>query len=738
MTKKISRRDFLKIATGAAVATGFASKVRRVILEPYVRPPEETLPGKASWYASTCRQCPAGCGIIVRTINGRAKKIEGNPNHPLNRGKLCARGQAGLQTLYNPDRLKGPVQQSGGRGSKKFEPLYWPDALELLAEKITLLGSPSRLAFLGGLMPDHLHDLVNRWLEALGAPPPVMFDLLTALEGRTTIIQGSETLFGVPQYPVYDIQNADVIFSFGANFLETWGSPVSYNHAFGEFRQGQSGGRGFFAHFEPRLSATGALADEWVPLRPGTDGLVALAIGRIIIENNLGTVGAFTQKEANLYQDVEVGALAEASGVSMEKLERLANIIASANRALVIPGGYPLGHQNGHAAFQAIQALNLILRRFGQRGGVFLSSPVPVDTLPSAGSPDSFQSVQDLIKRMQAGEIDLLLVHGINPVYELPAAVGFAEAIRRVPYVISFSPFVDETTVWADLIMPDHTYLEAWGYQVPSPGADRPIVSSQQPIVRPLYDTHSTADVILALAARQGGSIAESLPWADEVLFLEDASGVLFGSSLSAYSPKSAGAFWAAWRQNGGWWSEGELRQEPEPIGFPDNPLSAANPMFEGEKDEFPLHLYPYASLGLSDGRGANLPWLQEMPDPMTTARWETWIEINPQTAHELSVEDNDVVRILSPYGEIEAIVVVFPGIRPDVVAIPIGQGHTEFGRYAKGRGVNPMDLLAPASDQQTGALAWGATRVRVIPTGRKYTLARLESLDGEGRETIR
>ena len=545
MTKKLSRRDFLKIATGAAVATGFAPKVRRVILEPYVRPPEETLPGKAAWYASTCRQCPAGCGIIVRTINGRAKKIEGNPNHPLNRGKLCARGQAGLQMLYNPDRLKNAVRQSGGRGSNKFEPLYWPDALELLAEKITSLGSPSRLAFLGGLMPDHLHDLVNRWLEALGAPPPVMFDLLTAFEGRSSIIQASETLFGVPQYPVYDIQNADVIFSFGANFLETWGSPVSYNHAFGEFRQGQSGGRGFFAHFEPRLSATAALADEWVPLRPGTDGLVALAIGRIIIENNLGTVGAFTQKEANLYQDVEVGALAEASGVSVEKLERLANIIASANRALVIPGGYPLGHQNGHAAFQAIQALNLILRRFGQRGGVFLSSPVPVDTLPSAGSPDSFQSVQNLIKRMQAGEIDLLLVHGINPVYELPAAVGFSEAIRRVPYVISFSPFVDETAVWADLIMPDHTYLEAWGYQVPSPGADRPVVSSQQPIVRPLYDTHSTADVILALAARQGGSIAESLPWADEVLFLEDASGVLFGSSLSAYSPKSAGAFWA-------------------------------------------------------------------------------------------------------------------------------------------------------------------------------------------------
>ncbi len=734
MTKKLSRRDFLKIATGAAVTTGFAPAVRSIILEPYVRPPEETLPGKAAWYASTCRQCPAGCGIVVKTINGRAKKIEGNPNHPLNRGKLCARGQAGLQMLYNPDRLKNAVRQSGGRGSKKFEPMYWSDALDLLTQKVSTLGEPARLAFLGGLMPDHLNHLVNRWLGALGAPPPIMFDLLTALEGRSSIIQASETLFGVPQYPVYDIQNADVIFSFGANFLESWGSPVNHSHAFGEFR-GQPGGRGFFVQFESRLSATAASADEWVPLRPGMDGLVAIAIGRIILENRLS---AFTQEQANLYQNVDVSALADATGISVDELERLANIFASANRPLAIPGGSPIGHQNGQAAIEAIQSLNLILRRFGKSGGVFLSPLVPVDTLPSVGAPDSFQSVQQLIERMSSGEVDLLFIHGANPIFELPAAAGFLEALRRVPYVVSFSPFVDETAVWADLILPDHTYLEAWGYQIPSPGADRPIVSSQQPIVRPLYDTRSTADVILAMAAKQGGLIAEALPWADEVLFLEDASGGLYGSSLSAHSPKSAGAFWAAWRQNGGWWSEGELRQEPEPIGFPDNPLSVIAPVFEGEQDDFPLHLYPYASLGLSDGRGANLPWLQEMPDPMTTARWETWVEINPQTAHEYGIEDNDIVQIISPFGEIEAIAVVFPGIRPDVVAIPIGQGHTEYGRYAKGRGSNPIDLLAAVNDKKTGTLAWGATRVRIKLTGRNYKLARLESLDGKGRETIR
>lgn len=735
MGKKLSRREVLKLAVGATVATGFSSAVRSIVIEPYVRPPEEALPGKATWYASTCRQCQAGCGIIVRIINGRAKKIEGNPNHPLNRGKLCARGQAGLQVLYNPDRLKNSVTQVGGRNSKQFEPIYWPDALDLVSERIKAISNPARIAFFGGILPDHLYYLVSRWLAAIGAPPPVMFDFLSTLEGRLPTLQASEELFGVSQYPIYDIQNADVIFSFGANFLETWGSPVSYADAFGKFRQGQLGGRGLFVHFESRLSATAASADQWVPIPPGTDGLVALAIGRIILENRLIS---FSQNEAVLYEDVNVNDIANSVGISVEELHRFANILASANRPLIIPGGYPLGHKNGFTTLQAVHALNLILRRYGQTGGVFLSTPIPIETLTSAGAPSSYETVQQLIERMKSGEVDLLFVHGANPVFELPVSSGFQEAIRNVPFVISFNPFVDETAVWSNLIMPDHTYLEAWGYQIPSPGADRPVVSSQQPVVRPMYDTRSTADVILALAEKLGGAAAAAIPWADEVLFLEDIVGGLYGSSLSAFSASSAGAFWAAWQRNGGWWSKQELRQEPEPIGFPESPIPSTLPTFDGDEKEFPFHLHPYPNLGLSDGRGANLPWLQEMPDPMTTARWETWIEINPQTAHELGIEDNDVIQVTSPFGEVFAVAVVYPGIRPDVVAIPIGQGHSEYGRYAKKRGNNPITLLGNLIDEQTGAFAWGTTRVNIKPTGEKYNLARLESLDGEGRETIR
>jgi anaerobic selenocysteine-containing dehydrogenase len=736
MTKEFSRRDFLKIAAAATVATGFAPAVRHVVLEPYVRPPEEVLPGQATWYASTCRQCPAGCGIIVRVVNGRAKKIEGNPLHPLNQGKLCARGQAGLQVLYNPDRLKNAVRQVGGRGSRKFEPLYWPEALDLLAEKITTLSNPGRLAFLGGLMPDHVYRLAARLLNALGASPPVVFDLHSALEGRGTAVHLSQTIFGVPELPLYDLARTDVVFSFGANFLETWMSPVAQNHAYGTFRQGQLGGRGFMVQFEPRLSATAASADEWFPVRPGTEGFVALAIGRIILEEGLGLASA-QRPYAVLYENVEIGEMAAASGLPVETLRRLARIFAEADQAVAIPGGYLASQSNSLSSALAVQALNLLVTQIGRVGGVFLSQPAPTAAFRQTPLVNSFERVLDLIERMKAGEIDLLLIHGANPLFELPAAVGFAEAIQRVPFVVSFSSFVDETSVWSDLVLPDHTYLESWGYQVPAPGAGRPTVSGQQPVVRPLYDTRATADVMLALARRLGDRATEALPWQDEVAFLQETAGELHGSSLGIYDTKTIPGFWTIWRQRGGWWSEKEIPREPELTEIVEQPLPVVEPEFSAEPDAYPFHLYPYPSLTLSDGRGANLPWLQEVADPMTTVRWRTWVELNPETAHSLDVSDNDVVRVISPHGELEASVVIYPGIRPDMVGIPVGQGHLDYGRFAARRGSNPLALVSPIIDPDTGALAWGATRVRVEPTGKKQELARLENLDGEGRETL-
>ena len=737
MHKTLTRREFLTIAAGATAATGLAPRIRNIVIEPFVRPPEELLPGQATWYASTCRQCPAGCGIIVRTIGGRAKKIEGNPLHPLNRGKLCARGQAGLQVLYNPDRLKNAVRQSGGRGSRRFEPLYWPDALDLLGDKIATISSAGRLAFFGGLMPSHTYRLAALLLEAIGAAPPILYDLQSALEGRSVASQLSRVFFGSPDLPVYDLSHSDVVFSFGANLLETWMSPVAQSFAYGAMRQGRRGSRGLLVQFEPRLSSTAASADEWIPVRPGSEGFVALAMGRIIVEERLGHVGSH-RSQAVLYQNVDVREMSAASDLPVETLRRLARAFADADRAVAIPGGYLAGQRNGFSSMLAVQALNLVVAQVGRQGGVFLSNPEPAPGLKNIPPVNTFDEVMDLIRRMKAGEIDLLLVYGANPMYELPAAAGFADAIARVPFVVSFSPFIDETAVWADLILPDHTYLESWGYQVPSPGADRPVVSSQQPVVRPLYDTNPTGEVLLGLAARLGGKPAEALPWQDEASFLQETVVELLGSSLGAYDARTPAGFWALWRQHGGWWSEKPISREPELTDVAQKALPISDPLFDGIPQDYPLHLYPYSSITLTDGRGANLPWLQETPDPMTTVQWGMWVEINPNTASSLGILDNDIVQVESPHGSLEAPAVIYAGIRPDTVAIPIGQGHHDYGRFAQAvTGSNPMALVAPVTDPDTGALSWGATRVRLKSTGRKQILARLESLDGKGRESL-
>jgi anaerobic selenocysteine-containing dehydrogenase len=321
----------------------------------------------------------------------------------------------------------------------------------------------------------------------------------------------------------------------------------------------------------------------------------------------------------------------------------------------------------------------------------------------------------------------VLLIHGTNPVFELPRALGFNEALAHVPFVVSFNPTVDETAIHSDLLLPDHTTLEGWGYHVP-PLSEQLAISGQQPVMRPLYDTRATVDVLLAAAKQVGGDLDQALPWSNEVELLKDLT--------AAWRPEgsSADAFWATWRRQGGWWPDGETWRVPEPTAAFEAPLTLSAPTFEGEPADYPYTLFVYPSITLFDGRGANKSWLQETPDPMTTVSWQTWIEIHPDTAKELGVEDGDVVRVRSRAGqvsEIEALVYVYPGIRTDVVAMPVGQGHDQYGRFAQGQGSNPVKLLVPVADEETGALCWNATRVRIEPVGKRKALARLESAAG-------
>ncbi len=729
---RITRRQFLQGAaiTGAAlVVSGCTVSLQgKEYLEPYVKMPEYALPGESLWYATTCRECPAACGLIVRVHQGRAKKVEGNPLYPVNEGKTCARGQAALQVLYHPDRLRWPVKQSK-RGSRDFVGIQWNEALNLLYEKVSGT-DPQRIAFLGGEMPDSLLWIVEKFLAAIGAPPPVIYSPHFAWEGRRALREVNKTLFGADRLPVYDLANADVVFSFSGGFLSTELSPVHYNLAFGRMRgrQDTGGPRGLVIHFEPRLSQTAAPADRWIPIEPGTEGLIALALGRLIL--NAGE--ARNPAVAPFFAGVDVAAIAEVTGVDIGRLIDLAKLFAAAERPLAIPGSAVAAHKGGLNATLAVQMLNVLMDNLGKPGGLWLAPSTRVGDLKPETEPASLSQVQALVEKMNAGEVDLLLVGGSNPAYGLPASMGFADAVAKVGTVISFASFVDETAVLADYILPGHSPLESWGYQVVDNGTDRTVVACQQPVVQPYFDTRDIGDVFLFLAQAIDAA-REALPWRNMVEFMRSRLAELKKAGVEGnFSLENEADAWAAWRQFGGWWAKEPTWEAPKLVWQPGQ-ASGLTATFEGG-EAYPFVLYPYETVALTDGRGAALSWMQELPDPMTTAMWRTWVELNPETARALGVENDDVVKVVSPYGEVEAIVYVYPGVNPHVAAMPLGQGHTDYGRYAAQRGANPLQLLGPATVEGTDDLAWLSVRVKIVPTGKKFRLPRLENNAGVDR----
>lgn len=731
MTDKLSRRDFLKVVGAGAAATtiltGCGPASRYVTREPYTKMPEYNYNGQSTYYATTCRECAAGCGLVVRAMQGRAIKIEGNPYNPVNLGKTCARGQAALQGLYNPDRVKNPLRNSRGEssptGEKDWTDMDWDAAIGIVADA---LKDPAGVQFLLGLAPDHLFDLVSDLCKSIGAPAPIRYGALGMFEARVTLGEASRAVFGRPDMLFFDLENADLTISFGANFLETWVSPVAYTRGYSKMRKQRA--RGILVQLEPRLSQTAAKADAWHAIKPGAEGVVAAALGKLYAEEKFGVAPA-------AFESVDVTAAAQAAGLELEALENLAFMLTRAERPLALPGGAALAHENGLETAKVILALNALLGNPGKPGGVFHAPASPLGE--EYRRPASMKEMGELVERMKAGSVKTLLAHGVNPVFELPKSLGFEAALANVPTVISFATFPDETAMSADYIFPDHHGLESWGYQRVVNGASQSMLSGAQPVVAPFYNTKSTADVLLTAAGRLSSN-AETFK--DEVEYLQSKVTPLVEQQGGFYSAADLPSFWALFQQFGGWWKNDSSLGAPNATGVTSQKFNVSTPLDNhleaGAKsesyDEFHLLVYPSPILAEA---GANKPWLQEIPDPMTTVMWNTWLEINPKTAKKLGLRNDDVVRVVSPFGAVEVSIYEYPAIRPDVVAIPFGQGHAAYGRYAENRGVNPADLFGVVTNG-AGDLAFAGTKVRIEKTGIKRELSRLESklgVYGEG-----
>jgi anaerobic selenocysteine-containing dehydrogenase len=300
--------------------------------------------------------------------------------------------------------------------------------------------------------------------------------------------------------------------------------------------------------------------------------------------------------------------------------------------------------------------------------------------------------------------------------------LGFENAMKSVPLVISFATYPDETAIQADYIFPEHHGLESWGYQRIVAGATPSTLSGAQPVVVPFYNTRATADVLLAATSVAGGDIAKALSFKDEVDFIQNQLLPLVEQKDANFNAGDINSFAAYFQQFGGWWANKPSLSTPS-ANVLNNAIQVDAPTFQGDGE---FMLIPFVSPVMAEA-GANRPWLQEAPDPTTTVTWGTWVEMNPETAKKLGIENDDVVLITSPAGEVEVSVYQYPAIRPDTIAIPFGQGHTAYGRYAEGRGANPTDLLG-LTYNGAGDLAFASMKVSVKKTGKTRELARLES----------
>ncbi len=823
----MKRREFIKILGGSttfALAYGYglfpppagfsnaeALKIGEEDLS--LRPPEE------KWIPTVCRQCQGGCGIVVRVVGNRAVKIDGNPLHPINRGRLCARGQSGLQLLYDPDRIQGPLARKGERGEDRWESISWEKALATLEEKLKTLRShqrPESLVMFSGIRQGLAGKATSRFMEAYGSP-----NLITTESDRSRgLIPAIELMQGSQAGITYDIEDANYILSFNSGLLEDHWSPVQIYQAYGKFRRGRKELRGKLVQVEPRLSVTAAKADHWIPIHPGTEGVLAMGIASVLIierrynepflrEKTFGFED-WTDREGTLHpgfktlviQEYPLDQVEKITGVHRDTIVRIARDFANHSPALAIGNDASRVGNPGLYNRMAIHALNALVGNFQKNGGIHSNAKEP--DLPLAPySPDAVArqglskpridgvtTGQDSLAVDLAGNtpdrvlenlpypVEILLLHHANPLYESTEPKRLQAALRKIPFIAGFSSSMDETTRYADLILPDSVYLEKWDLDTTYTLKGNPVVNLSRPVLPPVFDTRDTVEVLSEVSRKLGGSLAHAFPDLHPEGFIQasvrklhrSGQGEPFGAPLeelwtrlleqSGWKVRNKEAwdtFWSMLQERGGWW---------DPVYYPyewSRVFSTPSGRFEfysltvkqyldrlgsGEKDLvlasmpqavnmkradagalphgnsergggdetlYDFEIHPYVIPVLSHLHHTNEPWLQDITGFHLYESWHTWVEINPKDAQEQGIQEKEWITVETSRGKIRAQARFYEGVMPGVVNLPVGLGHATGGRWTAGIGENVLRLLRTKREPVTGKIKFVRSRARLI-----------------------
>ncbi|RMF93583.1 MAG: twin-arginine translocation signal domain-containing protein [Candidatus Schekmanbacteria bacterium] len=810
--KGINRRSFLKGAglVSAAAVTGCQKiKNSNKAIHNFLNQYEEVIVpyDVETWETTSCSLCPSFCGINVRKIGERVVKIEGNPLHPVNRGGICPRGVAGINHLYNPNRVKSPLRREGSGNSAKWIPISWNDALKELSDKLISQRNenPAGVMFLHSIRSSILEKrLYHHFMESYGSPNYIPFNDAYDWDDECQL-DAIYLMQGILRKPSFDIKNSGIVLSFSNDYLESCENLMQSISSYGYARRERKEGRTKFIHFGTRLSSTAASADRWIPIKPGTEAIIALSIAYVLIREDLYDYN-FVAKYCTGFED-EVSKdgkirrgfkywvmsgyapvdVEEITGVSAEEIITVARELYSARPAIVI------GRRDDIMTQMAVHSLNLLCGSIGSKGGMIFPHQIPLTQIPkvkkdevskasfenndkSSSGAEGFNenNPASVISKFKdnANPVKLLLVKDANPVYSSPARDEWIEILKKIPYKVSFSSVMDETTSLCDLVLPDCTYLEKWGGAAVNTSEGYQVFSVSKPVVSPVVDCRATEDVILEVSSKMPVGISRNLQWKNLKEYLEWSIEGLFDAGRGDVISEEFKGRWvrllekAGWKvpkkitkqefvkevlEKGGWWDpifyynelpgiidpkKGKVEFMPTSlkpqiekiIGSKEKEVRTKYSRFiEGRVNPFypdliserisekeGLYLHISKTISLTSLSQPNSPWLMDNATSVISDRWETWVEINPETAKKMNLKDGEYVIIESSKGRIRAIVSISEGIHPESIAIPAGLGHKGNGEWSSGIGSNAVDVMIEERDPLSGVLLPDRTMVKI------------------------
>lgn len=665
-TGDYDRKTFLKLMGASSLmmtANCIPQKPEKIV--PYVEKPDFMVPGLPNYYASSCGGCNAGCGLLIKTKDGRPLKLEGNPKHPLNKGAVCASGQASILNLYDPDRAQNPQKISNGSG----EAISWKDLDEAVKKALSENAGKTRI-LTGYLNSPGTSRMIDEFLSKVGGGKHYQIDLISQEEA---IALAAEKSYGKAVVPNYRFDKAKVVLSLDADFMGTWLSPVQFTRQFTSRRNLDTKEKfNTLISIETMPSVTGSNAEIRIPVKPNDVRKVGLAIAKEIAELGGNSFGQLAEVNAeNIAKELEINP---------STLKNIAKLLWDARGESLVVGGSSSTQSEEAIDLQiAVNLLNSMLDNDGKS----------VDhSTARVGGFSSSSDLSNLEKELNAGEVGVLLIYNVNLLYQIPDSAGWKGLLTKAKAIISLGDRIDETAQVAQYLAPSNHFLEAWGDRSTVDG----LISIQQPTIQPLYATRSFEDSLISWA---GGELA--------------------GAKSHYEYLKSTYSKVTNWTEflKGGIYNKADLDGNRAGRGFKGNVEKLAD-----KKDGLSLALYTTVALG--DGTHANNPVLQELPDPVTKVTWDNFVAISPDQAKKRNLKSNDVVKVSVGAQEITLPLQVQPGMNKDTIGIALGYGRTSAGKVGNGVGKNSYNLATLSK----GNLVLGGQSVELTSTGKTYKLA--------------